>query len=494
MYSGTVTFLFTDIEDSTKQWARNPDAMSLALACHDEALREAIERNRGNIFKRMGDAFCAAFATAPDALNAALEAHLDLMKHEWGESGPIRVRIALHTGIAVERDDDYYGPTVNRVARILAIGHGQQTLLSRTTYELVRDFLPPGTSLGDLGNHLLKDLANREHVWQLRHPSLPDKFPPLNSLDYLATNLPLQATSFVGRNKELVEIRQALGRTRLLTLTGSGGTGKTRLSLQTGADVLDQYPDGVWFVALASLSDSDRVTQTIAETLRIREARDESILDTLIRSLEDKQMLLILDNCEHVVEAVALLVDAVLAGCPKMKILATSRETLGIAWEKNYRVPSMSVPGLQHPQTPESVGDYESARLFLERAAGGGSDFVVTPGNAAALARICRRLDGIPLAIELAAARVSTMTVEMIEARLDDLFRLLTEGSRTALPRQRTLLATIDWSYDLLEEPEKLILRRLSVFRGGWRFTGKTHKYQKHFSFFLFTRNSEEMD
>jgi predicted ATPase len=230
-------------------------------------------------------------------------------------------------------------------------------------------------------------------------------------------------------------------------------------------------------VALASLSDSDRVTQTIAETLRIREARDESILDTLIRSLEDKQMLLILDNCEHVVEAVALLVDAVLAGCPKMKILATSRETLGIAWEKNYRVPSMSVPGLQHPQTPESVGDYESARLFL-----------------AALARICRRLDGIPLAIELAAARVSTMTVEMIEARLDDLFRLLTEGSRTALPRQRTLLATIDWSYDLLEEPEKLILRRLSVFRGGWRFTGKTHKYQKHFSFFLFTRNSEEMD
>ena len=466
--SGTLTFLFTDIEGSTRLWERCPEAMRLALARHDALLRAVIERHHGYVFKTVGDAFCAAFPTAPDALNAALEAHLALLEQTWAETGPIRVRMGLHTGIAQERDNDYFGPTLNRVARLQGIGHGQQTLLSQATYELI-DACPVGASLSDLGLHRLKDLAAPEHVWQLLHPSLPQAFPPLKSLDYLPTNLPEQLTSFIGREKEMAEIKALLDKTRLLTLAGSGGTGKTRLALQTAAEVLEQQPDGVWLVELASLSDPALVAQTVAGALAIREAPGEPITETLLSALKDKQMLLVLDNCEHLLDASARLVDALLRSCPKVSVLASSREALGIAGERAYRVPSLSAPDLKQVYTPDSVSKYESVRLFIDRAVAARSDFTVTSQNAPALASVCHRLDGIPLAIELAAARVRAMPLEQIEARLDSRFRLLTGGSRTALPRQQTLRALIDWSYDLLDDQERALLCRLSVFAGGWR-------------------------
>jgi predicted ATPase/class 3 adenylate cyclase len=466
--SGTVTFLFTDIEGSSRLWERCPDAMRLALIRHEDLLRSAIERHNGYVFKTVGDAFCAAFPTALDALNAAIAIHLTLLDEPWGETGPIQVRIGLHTGAAEERDNDYFGPTLNRVARLHGIGHGQQTLLSQATYELVQDSLPADLHPGDLGMHRLRDLATPEHVWHLTHPSLPQEFPPLKSLDYLPTNLPAQITSFIGREKEMEEIKTLMQKTRLLTLTGSGGCGKTRLALQVAAEILEQYADGVWLVELAALSDPSLVAQTVAEGLRIREVPSEPITQTLLSYLKDKQMLLVLDNCEHLLDTTARLVDAVLKSCSQVSVLASSREALGVGGESAYRVPSLSVPDLKQTHTPRSLSDYDSVRLFLERAVPAKSDFAVTPHNAAAVASVCRRLDGIPLAIELAAVRVRAMPVEQIEARLDSRFRLLVGGLRTALPRQQTLRALIDWSYDLLNPQEQRLLCRLSVFADGW--------------------------
>ncbi|HLK59825.1 MAG TPA: adenylate/guanylate cyclase domain-containing protein, partial [Chthonomonadaceae bacterium] len=270
--TGTITFLFTDIEGSTRLWDRFPEAMRLALERHDALLKAAIEAHHGYVFKTVGDAFCAAFSNAPDALNAALEAHLALAAQEWGETGQIRVRMGLHTGNAQERDNDYFGPTLNRVARLQGIGHGQQTLLSQTTYNLVSGSVPQGAVLSDLGLHRLKDLSEPVHVWQLLHPSLPQTFPPLKSLDYLPTNLPQQLSSFIGREKEMARIKEGLERSRLLTLTGSGGCGKTRLAVQVGAELVEQYAQGVWLVELAALADPSLVPQTVAEVLGIQEA------------------------------------------------------------------------------------------------------------------------------------------------------------------------------------------------------------------------------
>jgi predicted ATPase/class 3 adenylate cyclase len=466
--TGTVTFLFTDIEGSTRLWESQPAQMRVALARHDTLLHLAIADNGGFVFKTVGDAFCAAFAMALDAVAAVLAAQLAIRAERWPTDAPIKVRMALHTG-AVERvDGDYFGPPVNRVARLLSTGHGGQTLLAQTTCDLCRDCLPDATSLRDLGVHQLKDLARPERVFQLQHPGLPTDFPPLRSLSTHPNNLPQQLTSFIGREKEITQIEALLAGTHVLTLTGSGGSGKTRLCLQVAAESLEQFPDGAWFVELASLADPGLVPQTVATVLQVKEVPGKAIAHTLSERLRDKRLLLLLDNCEHVLDECAKLASALARQCPDVRILATSREALGISGEQTYRVPSLALPDRRQTQTPQTLSLYESVQLFIDRALLVRADFAITIQNARALASLCCHLDGIPLAIELAAARIRSLSVEEIDGRLDQRFRLLTGGSRTALPRQQTLRSLIDWSYDLLREPERLLLQRLSVFAGGW--------------------------
>lgn len=470
--TGTVTFLFTDIEGSTKLWERYPIAMRAALAHHDTLLRQAIEAKAGYVFKTVGDAFCAAFTTAPQAVEAALAAQLALKSSNedadlLAPKPDIRVRMALHSGTAEERDGDYFGQALNRVARLLVTGHGGQILLSAATQELVRDHLSDNIQLKDLGEHRLKDLTRPERVYQLVNPALPQDFPPLKSLDSLPNNLPIQLTSFIGREREIAEVKRLLSQTRLLTLTGAGGAGKTRLSLQVAAELLESFEEGVWFVELAPLSDPPLLPQTVATTLKVQEQPNRRIVDTLIDFLQQTRILLILDNCEHLVEAAAQLTDSLLRACPKLHILVSSREELGIGGETAYRVPSLSVPDQKSLSRLENLNQYEAVRLFIERAISAQPNFSVTNQNAPALAQTCYRLDGIPLAIELAAARVKVLTLEQIASRLDDRFSLLTGGSRTALPRQQTLRATIDWSYNLLSPAEQKLLERLAVFARG---------------------------
>ena len=466
--TGTVTFLFTDIAGSTRLWEMHPDAMQDALARHDTLLRNIVQFHQGHVVKTTGDGLHAAFATAPQALHATLTAQRTLQTQPW--QPPLAVRMGLHTGTAESRDADYYGPALNRAARLMAAGHGGQVLLSAATQELVRDHLPEGAGLLELGQHRLKDLGRPEQVYQLLHPDLPAAFPPLRSLDNpaLPNNLPQQVTSFIGREKEVAEIKALLGKTRLLTLTGAGGAGKTRLSLQVAADLLDGEGDGVWLVELAALSDPALVVQAVADVLGIKEQAGQTIQQTLVAALKPKRLLLVLDNCEHLVGACASLASDLLRSCPGVRILASSREALNVAGEQAYRVPSLSLPDPRQAQTLESVSQFEAVRLFIDRSLQTQPSFQVTNENAPAVAQVCFRLDGIPLAIELAAARVRSLSVEQINVRLDQRFRLLTGGSRTALPRQQTLRSLIDWSYDLLTESEKVLLCRLSVFAGGW--------------------------
>lgn len=466
--TSTVTFLFTDIEGSTKLWEEHGDAMHTVLARHDALVRQAIESNHGFVFKTVGDAFHAAFQIAPDAIAAALAAQRALDTERWDKT-PIRARMALLTGVAEERDGDYYGPPLNWIARLLTSGHGGQVLLSQATYELVRrDRLPEGVTLRDLGEHQLKDLIRPEHIYQIVAADLPSEFPPLKTLDTLPNNLPIQLTSFIGREKEILEIKRLLGATRLLTLTGAGGAGKTRLSLQVATDLLDGFKDGAWFIELAPLSDPNLVPQTIAASLGLQNQSARPMLDALNDYLKEKNLLLVLDNCEHLIQACAESADALLHYSPRIKILATSREALGIAGETIFRVPSLSLPDANKLPPLDVLSQYESVRLFTDRAFSAQPNFVLTGENASAIAKICHRLDGIPLAIELAAARIKALKPEEIAARLDDSFRLLTGGSRTAPTRQQTLRGTINWSYDLLSEPERALLRQLSVFTGGW--------------------------
>jgi len=466
--TGTVTFLFTDIEGSTKLWEAHPEVMCVALARHDALMRAVIEAANGCVFKTVGDAFCAAFAVAHDAVAAALEAQIALNAEPWPRETPIKVRIALHTGAVETRDDDYFGQPLNRVARLLSTGCGGQTLLSQATYELSRDSLPEGISLRDLGAHHLKDLARPEQVFELRHHGLPGDFPPIKSLSTHPNNLPEQLTSFIGRDTEIAEIEGLLTKTRVLTVTGSGGSGKTRLCLQVAAHSFEQFPDGVWFVEFAPLADPALVPQTVSTVLGLKERPGESITQTLLEHIKYKQLLLLLDNCEHLLDRCASLANLLARQCPRITILATSREPLGIAGERTYRVPSLSLPDRKQAPTPNTLSQYESVQLFIDRALLVRQDFQVSNNNAPAVASLCYHLDGIPLAIELAAARMRSLSVEEIDAKLDQRFRLLTGGSRTALPRQQTLRALIDWSYDLLRDPEKQLLQRLSVFAGGW--------------------------
>jgi predicted ATPase/class 3 adenylate cyclase len=466
--TGTVTFLFTDIEGSTKLWENNATAMQAALAHHDELLRWAIEERGGYIFKTVGDAFCCAFPTAPDALEAALEAQRSLLKERWAESTPLRVRIALHMGAAEERDGDYFGPPLNRVARLLSAAHGGQVLLSAATHEMVRDQLPAGMSLAEQGEHRLKDLFRPERIFQLVSPDLPSEFPPLRTLDAYRNNLPLQPTPLVGREKEVSEVCDLLRRdeTRLLTLTGPGGTGKTRVALQAAADLLDDFPDGTFFVPLATLTEAELFSSAVAETLGVRETGEQPLDESLKEYLSERHLLLLLDNFEQVLGA-APTVTEMIAGASGFKVLATSRTPLRLYGEKEYAVPPLSVPDVKHLPDLKSLSQYEAVRLFIERAKSAKADFEVTDASAPAVAEICVRLDGLPLAIELAAARVKMLPPQAMLQRLSSRLKLLTGGARDLPERQRTLRATIEWSHALLDEGEQLLFGRLAVFSGG---------------------------
>jgi len=463
---GTVTLLFTDLEGSTKLWERGPEAMSQALSRHDELLRDAVEAHGGFVFKTVGDAFYAAFPTAPEAVEAAHDAQRFLLFEEWEETGPLRVRMALHTGTAEERNGDYFGPTVNRVARLLSAGHGGQVLLSLSTVELVRDHLPREAGLRDLGVRRLKDLFEPEHIFQLTAPDLPSSFPPLETLDVRLNNLPIQPTPLLGREREVAEITDLLRRAdvRLLTLTGTGGTGKTRLSLQSAAELVDEFEDGVFFVALAPVSDPHLVASTVAGALSVSAGR---VLEEDLRDyLSNKELLLVLDNFEQVVDT-APLVGELLSGCPGLKVLVTSRTLLRIYGEHEYAVRPLELPDPRHLPPIEELRHYEAIRLFTERARAARADFSLTNENAQAVAEICARLDGLPLAIELAAARIKLLSPQAMCARLGDPLKFLTGGARDLPERQRTLRGAIAWSHVLLNEDEQALFASLSVFSGG---------------------------
>jgi predicted ATPase/class 3 adenylate cyclase len=467
--SGTVTFLFTDIEGSTKLSQQHPDAMPVLLARHNEILNQAINTHNGYVFQIVGDSFSAAFHSASDALNAVLDAQRTLQKELWSPA-PIKVRMGIHTGAAQINDDKQYSgyATLASTQRIMSAGHGGQILLSGATRELVRDVLPENTELLDVGEKRLKDLLRPEHLYQLNILELPSTFPPLKTLDAFLNNLPTQLTTFIGRENEIAEVKQELESHHLVTLTGSGGTGKTRLSLQVAAELLEKFDHGVWFVELAPLTDPDLIPQTILSTIGVQEQQGKTPLEVLKEYLHEKQTLIVLDNCEHLISASAEVANTLLNAAPKLKILASSREALGVKGEASYPVPSLSLPDVKHLPTIEQLSQYEAVRLFIDRALLVAPHFDVDKNNAPFIAQICYRLDGIPLAIELATARIKMMSVEQISKRLDDRFRLLTGGARTALPRQQTLRALIDWSYDILSDNERLLLRRLSVFAGGW--------------------------
>jgi len=519
MPSGTVTFLLTDVEGSTALWEEAPEAMRAALARHDALFDAAVFQHSGVHIRPRGegDSRFAVFASASDAVAAALAIQGAFVAEDWPTPRPIKVRIGIHTGEAELRDGDYYGSAVNRCARLRDIGHGGQILLSDATAALAAKRLPDGASLRDRGEHRLKDLTVSEHVFQLVAPDLPTDHAPLTALQARRSNegsnrrgsraegrrtyredvgmpqqmrpalndphrrtslaprrhnLPLPISRFVGRDQEICDVRMSLSKHRLVTLTGTGGVGKTRLAIEAAGGLADRYTNGIWFVELAPLVASALVSQAVAAALRVPEQPGRSLEETLVEALCARDLLLVLDNCEHVVDACAGLVDALLHGCPGVRVLATSREPLNITGEEVRRVPSLSLP----PSPPTAGRELdlpdllrsEAVRLFIDRAG------TIHPGiefAGAALAttvEICRRLDGIPLAIELAAARLELLTLEQIAERLDERFRLLTAGTRTAPPRHRTLRAVVDWSYDLLSAPERALFRRLSVFAGGF--------------------------
>ena len=467
--SGLVTLLFTDIEGSTRLWEEHPSEMAEALARHDHVLRSAIEQRRGFVFKTVGDAFCAAFGDVDDALLAAAEAQRALDTEPWPEVAQIRVRIGLHTGRCYERNDDFFGPTVNRTARLQHVAHGGQIVCSEATAQLAERAGGEGLRFVYLGEHRLKDLGQPERVHQVGDGVLRTDFPPLRSLSNpeLMNNLPAQVTNLIGRTEEVEQARELLRGCRLLSMTGAGGVGKTRLALQVAAEMLDGTGDGVWLVELAPVTDPDLVASAVAAAVHVPEEPGWPVLDTLAGRLRDKKLLIVLDNCEHVVDAAAKVVDVLLRRCPELSVLCTSREPLGIVGEKIYRVPSLPVPA-EGSVSVDAIAGCDAVQLLVERAVAHRRGFALDAGNALPVASICRRLDGVPLAIELAGARLRTMSIDELERRLDDRFRLLTGGDRVAMPRHRTLRALIDWSYDLLSSYEQGALRRLSVFVGGW--------------------------
>ncbi|MEY2690507.1 MAG: hypothetical protein RL375_4707 [Pseudomonadota bacterium] len=464
-----VTFLFTDIEGSTRLWEEQPALMQAALRRHDEMAKAAVAAHGGTIIKMTGDGLHAAFAQPLHALHAARDFALALADPDNGLELPLIARSGMHLGYDEKRAGDFFGRAVNRAARIMQCAHGGQILMSQAVAERVRPVLTgEGAGLLDLGLVRLRDLSEPERIHQLVQPGLRDQFPALRSLASTPNNLAQQLNSFIGRERELVELQGLLSRQRLVTLIGLGGIGKTRLSMQLAAQVLDDYPDGVWFVELAPLADPQLVPQAVASVLGVKEDAGRPITEALTRFVQDRRLLITFDNCEHVVQACADLASQLLRASPSVKLLASSREALQIAGEVTYAVPPLGVPDHRHVPTVADVAAQESVRLFVDRVRVAQPAFVVDEDNALAVGQICRQLDGIPLALELAAARARQMSVATIASRIGDRFKLLTNGDRSALPRQQTLRALIDWSHDLLSEPERALFRRLSVFAGGW--------------------------
>jgi predicted ATPase/class 3 adenylate cyclase len=466
--SGMLAFLFTDIEGSTTLWEQHGSAMERALARHDAIMRQTLDAYGGQVFNTAGDAFHAVFTTVAEALDAALASQRALAAEAWGPIEPIRVRAALHVGTAQQRDGDYYGPPLNRVARLCAAGHGGQVLLSNAAQELVRDTLPKGAALRDLGEHRLKDLARPERIFQVVVPDLTSDFPPLRTLDSYTHNLPAQPTPLIGREAEVRDVSERMRREniRLLTLTGPGGIGKTRVALQAAADLLDDFRDGVYFVPLAPIRDPEVVTVAIAQALGVKEQGDRLLVEQIKAYLRQKRILLLLDNFEQVAAAGSLVAE-LLAAAPELKVMISSREVLHLYGEHEYSVPPLSVPDMRNLPPIERLTQYEAVRLFIERAQAVRPDFTITSENAPAVAEICTRLDGLPLGIELAAARSKLFPPKALLARLDKRLALLTTGARDLPARQQTLRSAITWSYDLLDPAEQAIFTRLGVFAGG---------------------------
>jgi predicted ATPase/class 3 adenylate cyclase len=467
--SATLTFLFTDLERSTRLWEQFPGAMKAALERHDAILRVAVESANGQVVKTTGDGLMAVFASAADGVTACLSAQRGLSSEPWGETGALQVRMGLHTGVAETRAGDYFGPTVNRTARIMSAGHGGQVLLSSAAAALILDQLPDGATLRDLGEHRLKSLGRPERVFQLVHPGLASDFPPLMTPSRQSDNLPKQASALVGRGAELEEIEKRLEdeAVRLLTLVGPGGTGKTRLALQAAADHVDRFEDGVFFVDLSAVSDTESVLTAIARAIGLSEATDEPMLAALTGQLQEQQALLVLDNFEQVTAAATTALQLLL-DCPGLKLLVTSREALHVRGEHVLPVPPLSLP----PAAPrrlaaEQLARFEAIQLFVERAQAARPAFRLTDDNAPAVGEICVRLDGLPLAIELATARINLFSPEALRDRLGSRLQLLRSGPRDLPARQQTLRATIEWSYRLLQPGEQRLFELLSTFSGA---------------------------
>lgn len=466
--SGTVTFLFTDVEGSTRLWERHTEAMKRALRDHDEILRSSVAQWGGFVFTTAGDAFSVAFSAVPHALQAALSAQLKLGRVTVEET-PLRVRMAVHVGDSDERDGDYFGPELNRCARLLAAGHGGQVLLSEAAAQQADSFLADGgVDLVYRGEHRLKDLSKPERVFQLRHPDLPDEFPPLRTVNARRQNLPLQLTSFVGRERELTQLLSFLASHRLVTVSGPGGVGKTRLAIQAAAQLLHQYRDGVWIVELARVVDAELVPEQIAGSLGIRASGADSPLESVIDYLSSRDALILIDNCEHLITGVGPLVESLLASCLGLTILATSRERLGIPGEAQYALEPLTAPPAEPDLDLEGVLQWDAARLLWERAVVAHPQLTPDEDTIGAIVAICRRLEGIPLALELAAARLRALSPTQLAERLDKRFVLLTGGPRTTTDHHQTLRSAIAWSHDLLSPEEQALYRRLAVFRGGF--------------------------
>ena len=469
--AGTVTFLFTDIEGSTRKWQNWPHKMKNALKRHDEILQDAIDGSGGWVFKTVGDAFCAAFHRAMDCINCVIDIQIAIKSEEWDLPEQIKVRMSIHTGEAIERNHDYYGPALNRVARLEALAYGGQVLMSLVTAELIRDMLLEPAGLKFMGNHRLKDLTRHEGVYQLTHPELPVEFPPIKSLDSHPHNLSVQPGLLIGREKDLASIQKKLlnSQTRVLTITGTGGMGKTRISLQTAAELIESFRNGVFFIDLTLIADADSFYSLLLSTLSIKESGGKSELELIIGYLEDKDILLILDNFEHIMDA-AVPASKLLGECQGLKFLVTSREALHIRGEKIYRLPPLNIPIFDKGKIPSAkkLTQYDSVRLFIERAHDVDEDFKIDNKNAPAVAEICVRLDGIPLAIELAAVRITALSPQALLKRLGHRLELLTFGAADLPDRQQTLRTTIDWSFDLLDKDMQDLFMSLSVFVGGF--------------------------
>ncbi len=468
--TSVATFVMSDVVGSTRLWEQYPEHMHSVIKEHDRIFYEIISANSGEVIKSRGegDSVFAVFQSPVNAVHAASQLQIALAEFPWPGNIELSVRMAIHTGGAEYRDKDYYGPVVNRCARLRATAHGRQIILSDSTREMIHNYLPKEITLKNLGVHRLKDLQQPEQVWQVCHPGLQDEFPPLNSLNIRQNNLPSQISSFIGREGDIATLQSILRSSRMCTVVGTGGVGKSRLCLQTAVEIVDQFQDGVWLIELAPHSDERHVLNLIAATLQIKEESDTTLQNSILSALANKQLLLIIDNCEHLISECARVINLLLRACPSIKILANSREALGISGEKLFRIPSLSLPSENTLLLASDLEKFEAPKLFLERVRSTQPNFTYTDTQANAIAEICRNLDGIPFAIELAAARVRAMSIDQLSVRLSDRFRILTGGNKNSLPRQQTLRALIDWSYNLLTYTEKKLLNRLSVFAGGW--------------------------